>query len=270
MKGLLRRKRKKEVTMKRVFWSVALLAFLSIGFGMSAYASTSLELVDPANNSTLFVNDNAATVCTGADCNASIPPADQNAATGAITLAGFTFGGYSLTVTTGGSNTPNCSGSNGPGCLNTTNITATNISSGTATLEAFFASTGFTTPHPLIVGFSTPGETGTTATQQAFATPGAVNTLGPGVVNPIPGNNPCGALLTITGPTGNTSLGSGCPNPAIPYSLMLATTMTTGAGGAFNLNGTISSEVPEPASLALFGTVLAFCASRLRRRSKVS
>ena len=72
--------------MKRVFWSLALFAFLSIGFGMSAYASTSLELVDPGNNSTLFVNDNAATVCTGADCNASIPPADQNAAPGAITV----------------------------------------------------------------------------------------------------------------------------------------------------------------------------------------
>ncbi|HTR37125.1 MAG TPA: hypothetical protein VMH80_14565 [Bryobacteraceae bacterium] len=254
--------------MKGYLWVISAAALFTVGFATSALADTSLELVDPNNGSTLYVSDNGAIVCTGADACPGIPT-DENSVAGAITLAGITYDGYSITVTTGGSNTPLCAGMNGPGCLNTTNITATNISSGTATLDMYFASTGFNPPGVtgLIVGFSTPGETGLTGTQQAYATSGAVNPLGSGVTNPTTGLSVCGPLLTLTGPTGNSSTGATCPAPGAPYSLELATSFTTGVGGAFNLNGTISA-VPEPVSITLFGTLLFGLAAMGRYRMR--
>jgi len=247
----------------------AILALIALTVGGStAFATASLELV--SGTSTLFVMDNGAVTCSGPACGAAVFPAtDSNINPGAITIAGVTFDGFSLTVTTGGSNSPNCFGINGPGCLNTTNITATNISSGTATLSAYFADTGFAPGGGvtgLVVGFSTPGETGTTAVQTAYATTGNVNPLALGNLTPTGGLTACGLPnLTINGPTLNTSMGTGCAVPGSPFSLEIATTMTAAAGGAFNLNGTISA-IPEPASVALFGSVLVFCASRLRRR----
>jgi len=255
--------------MKRFQW-VAFSTILFVAFfGNAAFASTSLELV--SGTSTLFVTDGGAVICTGPACGtATFPGSDGNGFSGGISLSGVIFDGFLINTTAGGSNTPNCSGSpNGPGCMNTTNITATNISSGSATLSMYFASTGFTPAGSLIVGFSTPGETGDSATQQAYATTGVVNPLAAGNLTPTAGLSTCGPLLTILGPTGNTSVGSSCGAPGSPYSLELATTMTAAPGQAFNLNGTISN-VPEPATIALFGTALAFATKRLRRKQKVS
>jgi len=245
-----------------------LALLLVVGISYKASASASLELV--SGTSTLYVVDNGAVTCTGPACGTAIfPPVDGNVFVGGISLAGVTFGGFNLTITTGGSNSPNCSGSpNGPGCLNTTNITATNISGGTATLSMYFADTGFTPSGTtgLVVGFSTPGETGTTAVQTAYATTGNINPLAAGNLSPIGGLTVCGVpSLTISGPTLNTSMGTGCASPGTPFSLELATTMTAGVGQAFNLNGTISA-VPEPGSLMLLGSGLLGFAGIARKK----
>jgi hypothetical protein len=258
--------------MKGLPKAILALIALTVG-GSTASATVALELVAGAgpNYSTLFIDSTGAVTCsnfgTSTACTGSYAAL---ASGGAITLGPSTFDGYHLSVTSGGSNSPTCdSFPNGPGCLNTTNITATNIGLGTATISAYFADTGFMPGGGvtgLTVGFSTPGETGTTAVQTAYATSGAINPLGIGVLNPTVGLTACGLPnLTITGPTLNTSTGTNCAVPGAPFSLELATTMTTGVGGSFNLNGTISA-IPEPASVALFGSVLVFCASRLRRR----
>lgn len=264
--------------MKRLLHGAVLTVLFTVGLGSTAFASVALELVAGSGlvYSTLYVDSVGTATCN--NYGGSLACSGLYTAiggSGAITLANANFDGFHIQISSGGSNSPNCSGfPNGPGCLNTTNITATNIGSGTATIKAYFADTGFTPAGTMIVGFSTPGETGTTAMQQAYATTGAVNPLGIGVLNPAAGLIVCGLPLTINGPTGNTSLGTNCAAPALSgippqYSLELETTMTTGPGGSFNLNGTISN-VPEPVSVALFGTILALCASGLRRRRKLS
>ena len=259
--------------MKRLLHGAVLTVLFTVGLGSTAFASVALELVAGSGSvySTLYVDSVGAATCSNfggsTACSGSYTAIGGG---GAITLANANFDGFHIQISSGGSNSPNCSGfPNGPGCLNTTNITATNIASGTATITAYFADTGFTPAGTMIVGFSTPGETGTTAMQQAYATTGAVNPLGIGVLDPAARLTVCGSNLTISGPTGNTSLGANCGSPASPYSLELQTTMSTVAGGSFNLNGTISN-VPEPVSVVLFGTLLAFCASGLRRRRKLS
>jgi len=259
--------------MKRLLLGSLFALLFVVGVSSTAHATAALELVagSGANYSTLYVSDNAAVTCSnfGSSTACGInPSADQNALVGGISLSGVVFDGYTLTITTGGSNSPNCDGfPNGPGCLNTTNIAATNISTGTATMTAYFADTGFTfAGGGFIVGFSTPGESGTTAVQTAFATHGAINPLGVGVLLPTAGLTVCGApSLTISGPTLNTSMGTTCANPGVPVSLELATTFTTASGGAFNLNGTISS-VPEPGSLMLLGSGLLGFAGFARRK----
>jgi len=264
--------------MKGIPKAILALIVLSIG-ASSAFASASLELVvgNSVNFSTLYIVDNGAVTCTDvgtstACTTAVFPPADSNAKAHAITVAGLTFDGFDITVTTGGSNSPNCSGLNGPNCLDTTNINATNVSGGTASISAYFADTGFSPAGVtgLAVGFSTPGETGTTAVQTAYATSGtltAPNPLGNGVFNPTGGLATCGTPnLTINAtPIPGTTIGTNCAAPGAPFSLEIGTTFTAAAGQGFNVNGTISA-IPEPASVALFGSVLVFCASRLRRR----
>jgi len=263
--------------MKRLLGGAAAVV-LALGLGSDANATASLELVSgtAAVYSTLYVSDNGLVKCTDVGgstaCGTAVfPPADQNGTTGGISLSGVLFDGYSFTITSGGSNSPNCAGLQGPNCLNDTNINATNVSTGTATVSIYFADTGFNPGAGvtgLKVGFSTPGSTGISATQQAYATTGtptAPNPLGAGVFNPTTGLSPCGINLSLPGGNVNASAGSVCPAPGTPYSLELATTLTAGVGEGFNVNGTISA-IPEPASVALFGSVLVFCASRLRRR----
>lgn len=73
---------------------------------------------------------------------------------------------------------------------------------------------------------------------------------------------------SVVGPT--VGMGTGGPNP---YSLTLEALFSGCVGtncGAYGGDAQITGTIPEPASVALFGTVLALCASRLLKRRKVS
>jgi len=265
--------------MSRLFPSAICVVLSTLGATSLAFATASLEIVDISTGSTLYVADNGSVICNGPDCATAVfPPADQAQLPGdpgAISLSSVLFDGFVLTTTAGGSNSPNCGGLNGPNCLNTTNINATNITAGTATLSVYFADTGFAPSGAtgLLVGFSTPGQTGANAVQTAYATSGtltAPNPLGPGVLTPTAGLAVCGtANLALGASVGPATTGTNCATPGTPFSLEIATTFTASPGQGFNLNGTISA-IPEPASIALFGTALALCASAFRRKRKLS
>jgi hypothetical protein len=260
--------------MKRLLSSTILAVLFTVGFGTTAFAAAALELVsgNSTNFSTLLVNDNGSVTCTNvgtstACTGAVFPAADLNPATGAITLTAVTFGGFTTTVTTGGSNSPSCVGLNGPGCLNDTNISTLAVAAGT--LSVFFADTGFAAgPKGFNVAFSSPLQSGTLATQSAFVFSGG-NPLGATTFSPTAGTL-IGLQLSSPAPgvaAGATSGG----NPVVgSFGLELETTFTTTvAGTGFNANGNIMA-VPEPAAVTLFGTVLALCASGLLRRRKLS
>jgi len=261
--------------MNRLFPSTVCAVLFALGLASTAFATASLEFVDSATGSTLYFADNGAVSCTGPDCGTAVFPAtDQNAFHGQLSISGVLFDGFVFSTATGASNSPGCAGINGPNCANTTDLNATNISTGTSTLSVYFADTGFSPSGVtgLSVGFSTPGETGALAVQTAYATSGNINPLAAGNLTPTAGLTVCGTPnLTIHGPiaTPGTTVGTTCAAPGAPFSLAIAETFTAAPGQGFNLNGTISG-VPEPASIALFGTVLALCASGFRRRRKLS
>jgi hypothetical protein len=262
--------------MKRWFLGVASAILITLGFVGTAFASTDLELISDSGH-TLLVGTSTLGVlwCDGAaaNCAGSGFSASGGAVTGGYSISAGTFDGWSVTISDLGSNTPGCppAGPGGPGCLNSTNITANASGPGTHKLGAFDFSSGFVTPYGFIVANTSALQTGSNESQQAYATTLGVDPL---VGSPttfaaaVAGQVPCGLLLS-SGPPGVSAVPTTCANPGNPVSLELATIFTTTVAGGFNVGGNISS-VPEPAAVALFGTVLALCASGLRRRRKLS
>jgi hypothetical protein len=267
--------------MKRVIHGAVSVALFTIGLGSTAFATAALELI--SGTDTIYVASGtgpfpeaATPVCmvgpTVVNCLTTFGATATNNQLGALTINAATFNGWDVTISEGGSNSPNCpvAGNNGPGCMDTTNINAEN--SGAGTLAAVFADTGFTPTGStgLTVANTSALQTGFLETQQAYATAGTVNNLAPGstLAADEAGLSTCGLAL-FSSPPGVTATPTGCVTPVAPFSLELATVFTTTAAGGFDVGGNISS-IPEPAAVTLFGTLLAFCASGLRRRRKLS
>jgi hypothetical protein len=79
------------------------------------------------------------------------------------------------------------------------------------------------------------------------------------------------SLIGILGPfsgIGFNGTANGGPIAGIPpYSLTLDEIFTsTGSGAFFSIDANLLTASPEPAALVLFGTMLVFCAFKLRRR----
>ena len=253
--------------MTRFFRGAVSAVLFTVGLGSTAFATTALELVVNGVD-TIYVPDNGPVVCTGPDCGTAVlPTTDTNILTGDISLSG-TIDGWTISQSSGGSNSPTCPsfGVGGPGCLNTDNFNA--VSTGLGSLTVYFESSGFTAQPGFVVGFGSTGvQTGLLAAQTAYIGPGAVN-LAAGNLTPAPVGAACGATIN-SAPPGVVSALTGCG--AGSGTLEIQTAFTTGAtGGGFNVNGNISSTIPEPASVVLFGTLLALCATAFRGRRKLS
>lgn len=260
--------------MKRVFSCMVFSILFTVGLGSAAFASTDLELISGTDS--LFIGTSTAGVLDcftgGVAVACSTFAATGNPVTGGYNISAGNFDGWSVTVSNLGTNTPSCppAGPGGPGCLNSTNITAN--ATGAGTLGAFDFSSGFTTPYGFIVANTSAIQTGFEETQQAYATSSGADPLGGGTTTfagAVAGQSTCGIQLKSFVP-GVTAVPTTCANPGNPVSLELATIFTTTSlGGGFTVGGNISS-VPEPASVVLFGSLLAVCATGLRRRRKLS
>jgi len=179
---------------------------------------------------------------------------------GSVSYSNADFAGWDITIIAGASNSPTLV----PFGLDLTTLSAEcELTTACASLTVELSDIGYTqTPVPqMVVGYSST-QTGAAAsdsesgyystTNTYFATTSLVGTVGPFV----------GA-----GTFAGSKIGPG-PGTTTPYSLTLINTFAgcAGAGCASYSSDSNITGVPEPASVALFGTVLVFCASRLRRR----
>lgn len=265
--------------MNRFLHGAASAVLFTLGLGGTAFATASLELV--SGTDIIYLADGGTLMCTAggvAVTCATFHATFTNPQPGDLIISAGggvdAFNGWDVTISSGGSNSPGCpaAGPNGVGCMDTANINAN--SSGGGKLGAYFADTGFNPAGAtgLMVANASVLQTGDKESQTAYANAGVVNPLSSVNLNPVPAGGQCGSVLSSL-PPGVTALPTNCSAPSAPFSLELATVFDntiTGAAGAFDVNGNISATIPEPVSVALFGTVLVLCASGLRRRRRLS
>jgi hypothetical protein len=171
------------------------------------------------------------------------------------------FFGWNLMVVFGNSNSPGLV----PYGLDITSLSAACVGGGSCgTLTIDLSDTGFTTASPSFRTFYSSTQTGGAAstTQTAWDDP---NNLMFGTTNLI------GTVGPITGAGGSGTASGGGPEvggATHPYSLTIQDVFTGCSGEncvSYSTDGNITG-VPEPAAVVLFGSVLALCASKFRRR----
>lgn len=219
--------------------SLLIGAAIVFGVGQMAFASVpGLELISGANDSGVIP-------FTG----------------GTASYSNANFGGWDIIVTLGVSFSPSLV----PVGLDITNLDAEcSAAGGCQNLNVLLSDVGFTQVVTGLKTFYSASDTGSSVntSQSAWVDPGNVafqETNLIGTVGPILGAGGSGsASLSI-------SLGPS------PYSLTLEDTFAgcTGPGCAiYSTDGNVTG-VPEPVAVVLFGTVLAFCSTRLRRRKTI-
>ena len=238
--------------MKILMKTTLLVSLLAIGLG-TAFASTTDELMLTVGGLTATITDNGG--CAGTGCTGLV--GDVQPSAGATEVLG-TIGGWTIVAVVGTTFSP----IDVPEGLGLVALTATCAALSPCTadpLDVLYSDIGFSPANPAFEsGFSaTIGGTGS-ASQSAYYSNS--NTL-------FAETNQIGTTL---GPITSTSLGlttSGGVGSVAPYSLTLEETFADTSAGAvsFQTGGNVSS-VPEPGAVILFGTVLALCSSKLRRR----
>jgi hypothetical protein len=183
------------------------------------------------------------------------------------------FGGWELDVVFGKSNSPGLI----PYGIDLTTLSAACVGGGTcADLHVWLSDTGFTQAATSFVNVFSSTQTGSNASATQKAWVGLGNTFfqsdGSDGTPTVAG----GSSIPTVGPiTGAGGFGMTTANITAPgsghdgYSLTIEDIFAGCTGtscASYSSDGHIIGGVPEPASIALFGTALAVCASRLRRR----
>jgi hypothetical protein len=242
--------------MKRLMFSIVTATVFTVGMGSAAFATTA-EVEFVSGGDTITVHDNGTATCTGSTCGTDFGvqlQQDTNLATGAISVNVADLNGWSFTFTaTSGS--PGCT----PGGQCTTDDDIAVSSSGTGTLTTYFGDTGFTTEPGFTTSLATSQDSaGTSITSTYYAYTGALD-IG------APTSGQIGAQLSLGSGTGSITGGGSNPvGASSPFDLQDEVVLTAG-GENFSVTSTIDA-VPEPASIALFGSVLFGCVAVLRRR----
>jgi hypothetical protein len=181
---------------------------------------------------------------------------------GVVSYSNTNFAGWDLTIILGNSNSPSLV----PYGMDMVTLSAECVSGAACSeLDVQLSDINFTQPAPgLQTGYSAT-DTGSTAstTQNAwYSTTNAyfAETSSIGTVGPFVGAGTFAGMAEAVGP-GTTT----------PYSLTIEDTFAgcSGSGCASYSTDANITDAPEPASLALVGTALLFCASKLRRRKEV-
>lgn len=230
------------------------MAALTVGcsFLMRGDDTTSvITILHAGNTCTIDDNGTASGTC-------GTITGDVNSANGTITVAG-TIGDWSIDFVSGTTYSP----SDSPVGLDLGALTATCSGGDCASdnLKIEYSDTDFDDPTPTFLAQLTATINGVgTVEQDAFY--GPANSI----------NGKSGTVCNL-GPYSVSSLGScngGGPVTGSPaYSLTLEDIFTdtgnTGSLVTLSVDGSISA-VPEPGALVLFGTVLALCGTKLRRK----
>ena len=237
--------------MKRLLLAGALV----LGVGQMVFASTTDALKITSGGFTATIQDNGA--CVGNACGTISN--DMNPIAGTDTIGG-TINGWTINIVSGTSHSPSLT----PFGLDITSLTAVCngvICPGTNNvLHVIYSDINFSVPVPA-GGFTT--SYSNTQSGNGSTSESAYFDNGNGLFSEA-------TLIGTVGPFTGTNHGTanGGPIAANPsYSLTLDQVFMAQPGAtSFSVDGNITSNVPEPAGIALFGTVLALCAHRLRRR----
>jgi len=178
-----------------------------------------------------------------------------------VSFTSTNFFGWTLNIVFGASNSPGLV----PYGIDLTSLSAACGIASCGQLTIQLSDTGFTQPSPSFKTFYSSSDTGSTAstTQTAYDDP---NNVIFGTTNLI------GTVGPLLGPGGSGTAQGGGPEVggvAHPYSLTINDVFAGCSSGvgcvSYSSDGNITG-VPEPGAVVLFGSVLAICASRLRRR----
>jgi hypothetical protein len=183
---------------------------------------------------------------------------DINGIAGKVAYSVGDFHGWEVDFVAGTTHAPSLS----PFGLDLASVVATCVAGSPCTstpLHVILSDTGFTQPTSnFAMGYSSSpmGNLGSTS-QSGYVS--LANSLFDeatliGTVGPLVG----GGIGSV--------VGGGAAGPAA-YALTLDQLFqATRDGASFSTDGSVTASVPEPASMALFGSVLVFCAARLRKR----
>jgi len=226
----------------------AVLFTMASGVAVFGGTTDQLELISGSN--TAIVNDNG-----------------QNPQYGTIVYGNSNFNGWDVNVVSGASHSPGLS----PFGLDMTSLTATCEPSGASKSK----SSPNCTTQPLEILYTDIGFTETLNANQFMTTYATTQTGGGSTSQSAYFSNLNTAfgkqhLIGTIGPFTTSSVASlvgGGVKPVGPYSLTIEQDFvdSTGSTVSFSADGNVTA-VPEPAAILLFGTVLALCATGLRRR----